>query len=485
YVLPCRISVGNNEPSGDAHVDTKLLQDLRLLAVADPHPGIVGQDRQVQAREIGPAEIGLAQLGPIPLGAVERAGQHRGVAEIGVDERGLRELAGAELAVLQEQAGEIGEAQVAPLEGCLGQHRSSRDRLGEGRLVEAHAAKARVRGVEIIEIAALERAGREVALDDLGGVDVAKGEGSSLPLAGIEGGTSAQPCLDQLAARQPHRLERAIAELGAREIRTADARRLEKAALEAPLGEIELVQGDVRSKPHTAELPVARQPCRKLLPGDRVMRCAVHPIILPSGKGSTVHGGEEHIPSRIIGIIGVAPPSGEATVHIIKGAISAPYLKSYAQAHDKAGFDLALVGYTASSAEGFLVAQYAAHHTERLGFLIAHRPGFVAPTLAARKIATFDHLTEGRIAIHIISGASDAEQEGDGDFAPKEERYRRAAEYIGLMNLPWTSERRSDFTGQFYRVRGAKSDVQPLQKPHPLIFFGGSSEGALAMGSKH
>ena len=104
------------------------------------------------------------------------------------------------------------------------------------------------------------------------------------------------------------------------------------------------------------------------------------------------------MPVRIIGMIGVAPPSGEATVHIIKGGISAPYLKSYAQAHDKAGFDLALVGYTASSAEGFLVAQYAAHHTERLGFLIAHRPGFVAPTLAARKIATFDHLTEGRIA---------------------------------------------------------------------------------------
>ena len=156
-------------------------------------------------------------------------------------------------------------------------------------------------------------------------------------------------------------------------------------------------------------------------------------------------------------MIGVAPPSSEATVHIIKGGISPPYLKSYAQAHDRAGFDLALAGYTASSAEGFLVAQYAAHHTERLGFLIAHRPGFIAPTLAARKIATFDHLTEGRIALHIISGASDAEQEGDGDFAPKEERYRRAAEYIEVMKLAWTSQRRFDFDGTFYRVRGARS----------------------------
>ena len=191
------------------------------------------------------------------------------------------------------------------------------------------------------------------------------------------------------------------------------------------------------------------------------------------------------MPVRIIGMIGVAPPSGEATVHIIKGGISPAYLRAYAQAHDKAGFDLALVGYTASSAEGFLVAQHAAHHTERLGFLIAHRPGFVAPTLAARKIATFDHLTEGRIALHIISGASDAEQEGEGDFAPKDVRYRRAAEYIEVMKLAWSSERRFDFEGEFYRVRGAHCDVHPLQQPHPLIFFGGSSEGALAMGARH
>ena len=191
------------------------------------------------------------------------------------------------------------------------------------------------------------------------------------------------------------------------------------------------------------------------------------------------------MPVRVIGMIGVSPPSGEATVHVIKGGISTAYLRAFAQAHETAGFDLALVGYTASSAEGFLVAQYAVQHTERLGFLIAHRPGFVAPTLAARKVATSDDLTEGRIALHIISGASDAEQEGDGDFAPKEERYRRAGEYIEVMKLAWTSQRRFDFDGAFYRVRSARSDVQPLQRPHPPLFFGGSSEGALAMGARH
>ena len=100
------------------------------------------------------------------------------------------------------------------------------------------------------------------------------------------------------------------------------------------------------------------------------------------------------MPVRIIGMIGVTPPSGEASLHVIEGGLSTGYLTQFARAHDEAGFDLALVGYSSSSAEGFLVALHAANHTKQLGFLVAHRPGFVAPTLMARKIATFDHLTQ-------------------------------------------------------------------------------------------
>jgi alkanesulfonate monooxygenase len=190
------------------------------------------------------------------------------------------------------------------------------------------------------------------------------------------------------------------------------------------------------------------------------------------------------MPARVVGMIGVTPPSGSATLHVIEGGLSPSYLTQFARAHDEAGFDLALVGHTSSSAEGFLVALYAAAHTERLGFLVAHRPGFVAPTLMARKIATFDHLTGGRLAVHIITGKTDEEQHGDGDFTPKAERYRRAAEYLELMKRTWASEQPFDFTGEFYRVSGAASDVRPLQQPHPLLFFGGASEGALAMGAR-
>jgi alkanesulfonate monooxygenase len=187
---------------------------------------------------------------------------------------------------------------------------------------------------------------------------------------------------------------------------------------------------------------------------------------------------------RIIGMIGVTPPASDATLHIIEGGLAPGYVTEAARAHEAAGFDLVLVGYSSSSAEGFLVALHAAEHTQRLGYLIAHRPGFVAPTLMARKIATFDHLTGGRLAMHIITGKTDDEQEGDGDFTPKAERYRRAAEYLELMKLAWTSEKPFDFDGEFYRVKGAQSDVRPLQKPHPLLFFGGASDGALEMGAR-
>jgi alkanesulfonate monooxygenase len=190
------------------------------------------------------------------------------------------------------------------------------------------------------------------------------------------------------------------------------------------------------------------------------------------------------MPARIVGMIGVTPPKSDAALHVIEGGLSPGYLRQFAQAHDDAGFDLALVGYTSSSAEGFLVALHAAAHTRQLGYLVAHRPGFVAPTLMARKIATFDHLTGGRLAVHIITGKTDDEQEGDGDFTPKVKRYRRAAEYLELMKLAWASERPFDFTGEFYRVNGAASDVRPLQTPHPLLFFGGASDGALAMGAR-
>ena len=70
-----------------------------------------------------------------------------------------------------------------------------------------------------------------------------------------------------------------------------------------------------------------------------------------------------------------------------------------------------------------LTIAFAAAATERIHFMLAHRPGFTAPTLAARQIATLDQFSRGRLAVHFISGGSDSEQQRDGDFLDHDARY--------------------------------------------------------------
>ncbi len=87
--------------------------------------------------------------------------------------------------------------------------------------------------------------------------------------------------------------------------------------------------------------------------------------------------------------------------------VDVDYTRAFARTHEQAGFDRVLIGYQSSMPDGFIVAADVLAHTERLGVLLAHRPGFVSPTVAARKFATLDQFSGGRLAVHTISGADD------------------------------------------------------------------------------
>ena len=113
---------------------------------------------------------------------------------------------------------------------------------------------------------------------------------------------------------------------------------------------------------------------------------------------------------------------------------------------------------------GFVVASYAAFVTQKLGLMLAHRPGFVAPPLAARKLATLDHFSGGRLAVHIISGGDDADQIKDGDFLTHDERYARTDEYVEILRRIWTADKPVDHEGRYYAFRRSFSDVKPLQE---------------------
>ena len=160
-------------------------------------------------------------------------------------------------------------------------------------------------------------------------------------------------------------------------------------------------------------------------------------------------------------------------------------MRVFAQAHEHAGFDRILVPASSSSPDTLLTVAYAASSTQKIGLLLAHRPGFVAPTLAARQLATLDHYTGGRVAVHYISGGSDEDQQRDGDFLGHDERYARTDEYLGLLRRVWTENKPFDHEGTYYRVKGAWSEVKPLQAPYVPIYFGGASAPALQVAGRH
>ncbi|MEU6221558.1 LLM class flavin-dependent oxidoreductase [Streptomyces sp. NPDC047022] len=153
--------------------------------------------------------------------------------------------------------------------------------------------------------------------------------------------------------------------------------------------------------------------------------------------------------------------------------------------HEEAGFDRVLIGHSSSSPDGTQVAAYVAAHTERLGLLLAHRPGVPAPTMAARSFATLDHFSGGRLAVHVISGGNDAEQRRDGDCLGKDDRYARTDEFLEVVKRSWSEEEGFGHGGRFYRFDDFRSEVRPLQHPCIPLYFGGSSPAAYRVGGKH
>ena len=201
---------------------------------------------------------------------------------------------------------------------------------------------------------------------------------------------------------------------------------------------------------------------------------------------------------EVIGMIGVnreRDSSRGVTVSLFGGGINPAdeipagvdpeYIAEFSQAHEDSGFDKVLIGYSSATADGFAVAGYAATRTKTLGYLIAHRAGFMAPTLAARHAATLDQLSGGRIALHVISGGSDEEQRRDGDWLDHDSRYRRTGEWMDIVRRIWTEYEPFDYEGEFYHLQQAHSQVRTKQRPHVPLYFGGASEAAMEVGARH
>jgi len=186
------------------------------------------------------------------------------------------------------------------------------------------------------------------------------------------------------------------------------------------------------------------------------------------------------MPVEFLGI--AATNDGSETNPRSGGAFDREYTLRLARAHEDHGWDRVLFAYGSGSPEPGTAAAYIAANTSRLQILLAHRPNVSYPTFAAKEFATLDQISGGRLTVHFITGGNDHEQQREGDFLTKDQRYGRTQEYIEIVQRAWTAREPFDHQGEHYRFNDFVSDVFPVQQPRPDVSFGGSSPAAYAAG---
>lgn len=160
--------------------------------------------------------------------------------------------------------------------------------------------------------------------------------------------------------------------------------------------------------------------------------------------------------------VGLGLPSESSELAVPSGPpVQAGYLRATAVAYETAGFDAVLVGESSSSADAVSVATQLLASSRTFGVVVSVRAGLLAPTHAARMLATLDAMHAGRVAVHLPDVASDVEPRRDGDWLDRPARQRRRAEFAALVRRTWTADRPIEHAGEFYRVSGAWSAVRP------------------------
>ena len=165
-------------------------------------------------------------------------------------------------------------------------------------------------------------------------------------------------------------------------------------------------------------------------------------------------------------------------------AVDLAYIGQIARAADDLGYGGVLLPTGRSCEDAWAVASAMLPLTRRLKFLVAIRPGIMSPTAAARLTATVDRLSEGRLLINVVTGGDPAESEGDGVFLSHDQRYVATTEFLEVWRRV-LAQQTVDFEGEYIRVKGAKVFYPPVQRPHPPLYFGGSSPAAHELAAEH
>lgn len=125
--------------------------------------------------------------------------------------------------------------------------------------------------------------------------------------------------------------------------------------------------------------------------------------------------------------------------------------------------------------EGWLTTTALAQATSRIrvGVLVTGMP-YRHPSVLANMAATLDVISEGRLELGLGAGWNQEESDALGlDLPPLKERFDRFDEGVEVVRL-LLSQEVSDFDGKHFRLREARCEPKPVQRPHPPIVIGGT-----------
>ena len=112
---------------------------------------------------------------------------------------------------------------------------------------------------------------------------------------------------------------------------------------------------------------------------------------------------------------------------------------------------------------------FAAAHTRRitLGTSVLNMP-FYNPVVLARRLATLDVLSGGRLRVGLGQAWSADELEAVG--ADPKARASRADEFIAVLKAMWGPDP-VEFQGRHFRVARSIVGLKPVQAPHPPLYL--------------
>ena len=166
------------------------------------------------------------------------------------------------------------------------------------------------------------------------------------------------------------------------------------------------------------------------------------------------------------------------------------YVRRLAQRSEQTGWDLTLIaelnlndikGIDQPALDAWSTAAALAAVTQSIELMVAVRPNFHQPALFAKQAANIDNISDGRLALNVVSSwwADEATQYGLA-FDAHDDRYARTSEWLKVVDGLWT-EPRFSHDGERYHLKDAICEPKPLASPRPTIYAGGESEAAKTM----